>query len=184
MAIKATEIYRSNAELFDEEAIAMRRSGDLAANLRTVRICQKAQDSYALARLPGPFMVLAGAGMCTGGRILHHLQNHLSDPTTLLLMVGYQSRGSVGRALVDGAKEVRVAGQKVAVRATTHLFGGLSGHAGQADLLNWFGSLAPSKPRVILTHGEDGPRKALADGIRRRFGLLSEMPAYREVIES
>jgi metallo-beta-lactamase family protein len=78
---------------------------------------------------------------------------------------------------------VRVAGQKVAVRATTHLFGGLSGHAGQADLLNWFGSLAPGKPRVILTHGEDGPRKALADGIRRRFGLPSEMPAYREVIE-
>jgi metallo-beta-lactamase family protein len=183
MAIKATEIYRSNVELFDEEAMAMRRSGDLSANLRTVRICRKAQDSYALARLPGPFMVLAGAGMCTGGRILHHLQNHLSDPTTLLLMVGYQSRGSVGRALVDGAKEVRIAGRKVAVRATTHQFGGLSGHAGRADLLNWLGSLAPSRPRVILTHGEDGPRKELAGGIRQRFGLPSEMPAYREVIE-
>jgi metallo-beta-lactamase family protein len=127
-------------------------------------------------------MVLAGAGMCTGGRIMSHLQNHLPDPTTLVLMVGYQSRGSVGRALVDGAKEVRIAGRKVIVQAKTHQFGGLSGHAGQSDLLNWLGSVASSRPRVILTHGEDGPRKALAARIQERFGLPSELPAYREVI--
>src|SRR5262245_41351960 len=183
MAIRATDIYKSHPELFDAEAIAMRQSGDLSANLRTVRICQKAADSYALARKPGPWMVLAGAGMCTGGRIMHHLQNHLSDPTTLLLMVGYQSRGSVGRALADGAREVKVAGQKVQVQATTHLFGGLSGHAGQSDLLNWLGTLASSLPRVILTHGEDGPRQALRKRIQERLGLPAEMPSYRETIE-
>jgi metallo-beta-lactamase family protein len=183
MAIRATDIYKSYEELFDEEAIAMRRSGDLSANLRTVKICQKAADSYALGKKPGPWMVLAGAGMCTGGRIMHHLQNHLPDPTTLVLMVGYQSRGSVGRALADGAKEVRVAGRKVQVRATTHLFGGLSGHAGQSDLVNWIGSLAPSRPRVILTHGEDGPRNALRSRIKERFGLAAEMCGYRETIE-
>jgi metallo-beta-lactamase family protein len=183
MAITATDIYRTHDDLFDEEAIAMRSSGELSRNLRTAQVCQKAKDSMALARKAGPWMVLAGAGMCTGGRIMSHLQNHLSDPTTLVLMVGYQSRGSVGRALVDGAKEVRVAGLKVSVRAKTHQFGGLSGHAGQSDLLNWIGSLASSKPRVILTHGEDGPRRALAGRIQERFGLASEMPAYREVIE-
>jgi len=183
MAIRATDVYRSHAELFDEEALAMRRSGELSANLRSVKICQKAADSHALARKPGPWMVLAGAGMCTGGRIMHHLQNHLPDPTTLLLMVGYQGRGSVGRALVDGAKEVKVAGQKVQVRARTHVLGGLSGHAGQSDLLNWFGSLASSRPRVILTHGEDGPRRVLRDRIQERFGLAAEMPRYRETIE-
>jgi metallo-beta-lactamase family protein len=183
MAIRATEIYRSHSELFDEEALAMRRSGELSANLSTLKICQKASDSQALSRKPGPFMVLAGAGMCTGGRIMHHLQNHLPDPTTLVLMVGYQSRGSVGRALCDGAKEVRIAGQKVAVRASVHQFGGLSGHAAQGDLLNWVGSLAPSKPRVILTHGEDGPRRALRGLIKDRFGLAAEMPAYRQTLE-
>jgi metallo-beta-lactamase family protein len=161
----------------------MRNSGELSKNLRTAQICQKATDSMALARKPGPWMVLAGAGMCTGGRILNHLQNHLPDPTTLVLMVGYQSRGSVGRALADGAKEVRIAGQKVKVQAKTHLFSGLSGHAGQSDLLNWFGSLAASRPRVILTHGEDEQRKALRDCIQRQFGLRSEMPGYRDVIE-
>jgi metallo-beta-lactamase family protein len=183
MAIRATDIYRSHEELFDEEALAMRRSGDLSANMRTVKICQKAADSYALARKPGPWMVLAGAGMCTGGRIMHHLQNHLSDPTTLLLMVGYQSRGSVGRALADGAREVKIAGRKVEVRATTHVLGGLSGHAGQSDLLNWFGSLASSRPRVVLTHGEDGPRRALRGRIQERFGIQVETPAYRDTIE-
>ena len=96
----------------------------------------------ALAKKPGPFMVLAGAGMCTGGRILSHLQNHLGDPSTLVLMVGYQSRGSLGRKLADRETSVRIAGRLVHVRGRTHLFGGLSGHAGQSDLLNWFGSLA------------------------------------------
>jgi metallo-beta-lactamase family protein len=183
MAIRATDVYRSHPELFDEEAIAMRESGELSADLRTVKVCEKGKDSQVLARKPGPWMVLAGAGMCTGGRILNHLQNHLPDPTTLLLMVGYQSRGSVGRALADGAKDVRIAGQRVTVRARTHVFGGMSGHAGQSDLLNWFGSLAPSRPRVILTHGEDGPRSALRARIQERFGVAAEMPRYRDVIE-
>jgi metallo-beta-lactamase family protein len=183
MAIRATEIYKSHAELFDTEAKAMRRSGELSANLRTAAACQTAADSRALARKAGPWMVLAGAGMCTGGRIMHHLQNHLPDPTTLVMMVGYQSRGSVGRELVDGAREIRIAGQTIPVQAKTHVLGGLSGHAGQADLLNWLGSLATARPRVILTHGEDGPRAALRERVRDRFGLEAEMPAYRETIE-
>jgi metallo-beta-lactamase family protein len=183
MAIRATDIYRNYEELFDEEALEMRRSGELSKNLRTARVIQKGKDSMALAGKPGPWMVLAGAGMCTGGRIMNHLQNHLSDPSTLLLMVGYQSRGSVGRAIADGAKEVRIAGRKVEVRARTHVFSGLSGHAGQSDLINWFGSLAASRPRLILTHGEDGPRRALRGLVKDRFNLTAEMPGYREAIE-
>jgi metallo-beta-lactamase family protein len=183
MAIRATEIYRSHPELFDDEAIAMRHSGELATHLRTVKVCQKAVESYAIANKPGPFMVMAGAGMCTGGRIMHHLQNHLPDPTTLVLMVGFQSRGSIGRALLDGATSVRIHGQRVPVRATTHLFGGLSGHADQSDLLHWVATLAPAKPRIVLTHGEDGPRNALRTQITERFGLASEAPGYLETIE-
>jgi metallo-beta-lactamase family protein len=99
-----------------------------------------------------------------------------------VLMVGYQSRGSVGRALVDGAREVKISGQRVKVRATTHMFGGLSGHAAQSDLISWLGSLAASRPRVILTHGEDGPRRVLRAKIQERLGLAAQMPAYRAVI--
>jgi hypothetical protein len=94
-----------------------------------------------------------------------------------------QERRPVGRAPVDGARDVRIAGRNVQVKARTHLFGGLSGHAGQSDLLDWLGTLAPSRPRVMLTHGEDGPRQALRDAVRRRFGLAAELPGYREVIE-
>jgi metallo-beta-lactamase family protein len=183
MGIQATNIYRKHNDLFDEEALEMMRSGDLSKNLRTAQTLQKASQSQALATRRGPFLVMAGAGMCTGGRILHHMLNHLPDPTTMLMMVGYQSRGSIGRQIVDGAKTVRIFGKTVPVRATTHTFGGLSGHAGQKDLLNWIGSLAPSKPRIILTHGEDGPRAALRGEIQKRFGLDSEMPDYLEAIE-
>jgi metallo-beta-lactamase family protein len=183
MAIKATAIYKKHMEIFDDEAVAMVKSGEMSRNLRTVKACPKASDSQAVASMRGPFMVLAGAGMCTGGRILHHMTNHLPDPTTLLLMVGYQSRGSIGRAIVDGAKSVRIYGRQVPVRATTHTFGGLSGHAGQSDLMAWIGSIATSKPRVILTHGEDGPRGTLRGLIQKKFGLNAEMPKYPDTIE-
>jgi metallo-beta-lactamase family protein len=183
MAIKATGLYRKHWESLDEEALAMRQSGDLSTNLRTVKPCPKAADSMALARLKGPMMIMAGSGMCTGGRIMHHLQNHLPDPSTLLLMVGYQSRGSAGRTISDGRRQVKIMGKTVEVRAKTHMFGGLSGHAGQKDLLSWIGTLAPSRPRVILTHGEDGPRAALRSRIKERFGLDAEMPDYLSTIE-
>jgi metallo-beta-lactamase family protein len=109
--------------------------------------------------------------------------DHLPDPTTLVLMVGYQSRGSVGRAIADGAKAVRIGGRQVSVQAKTHQLGGLSGHAGQSDLLDWFGSLAAGRPGVILTHGEDPQRRALAACIQQRFDLTPEMPASRQVVE-
>jgi metallo-beta-lactamase family protein len=183
MAIEATTIYRTHRELFDDEALAMAKSGDLANQLRTLKMLPKASDSKALVARPGPYLVMAGAGMCTGGRIMHHLVNHLPDPTTLLLMVGYQSRGSIGRRIIEGAKSVRIMGRPIAVRANVHTMGGLSGHAGQSDLLAWIGSMASSKPRVFLTHGEDGPRQTLRGLISQRHGLDAEMPDYRETIE-
>ena len=184
MAIEATTIYRKHFELFDEEALSMSRSGELAKHLKTATPLPKASQSQALAKRPGPYLVMAGAGMCTGGRILNHMFNHLADPTTLLMMVGYQSRGSIGRAIVDGAKSVRIFGKSVPVRATTHTFSGLSGHAGQSDLLAWIGSIAPSKPRIFLTHGEDMQRNALHARIRDRYGLDAQMPDYRQTIEA
>ncbi len=183
MAIEATQIYRKHKELFDDEAVGMFESGELSKNLRTVKACPKPADSRAIAAMKGPLMVLAGAGMCTGGRIMHHLINHLPDPTTLVLMVGYQSRGSIGRAIVDGAKSVRIFGRPVPVRAKSHTFSGLSGHAGQKDLLAWIGSVAPSKPRIFLTHGEDMQRTTLRGLIQSRFGLTAQMPDHLESIE-
>ena len=183
MAIKATAVYRKNVELFDDEALAMQKSGELRKHLSTVQMCTTAAQSKALNDVDGPCMIIAGAGMCTGGRILHHLRHGLPLPQTTVLMVGFQSHGSLGRQLVDGKKQVKIHGERVDVRASICSMGGLSGHAGQADLLNWFESLASCKPRVILTHGEDKARTALATLIKQRHRISCEMPGLNQVIE-
>ena len=126
---------------------------------------------------------MAGAGMCTGGRILHHFRHNLARRSTMVMFVGYQGYGSLGRMIVDGRKTVTIFGEKIPVRASVHTFGGLSGHAGQSDLLNWFASVAPSKPRLILTHGEDRARKTLAKLISDKHGIKPELPKLHQVIE-
>jgi metallo-beta-lactamase family protein len=141
-----------------------------------------AEQSKEINNQPGPAFIIAGAGMCTGGRILHHLKNHLWKPQTHVIMVGYQARGSLGRLLVEGAESVKIFGDKIAVRAKVHTLGGFSAHAGQADLLAWFGAIAGSKPRVCLTHGEDEPRKALRRELLKRHGLEAHLPAIGETI--
>jgi metallo-beta-lactamase family protein len=99
-----------------------------------------------------------------------------------VLIVGYQGHGTLGRQLVDGAKQVFIYGEPVAVKARIHTLGGFSAHAGQTDLLAWFGALAPSKPRVVLTHGDDGPRNALAKLIAERYGITPELPNVGDTI--
>jgi metallo-beta-lactamase family protein len=126
---------------------------------------------------------MAGAGMCNAGRILHHLRHGLWQPETVVLIVGYQAEGSLGRLLVDGAKEVSIFGEKVAVRAAIHTLNGFSAHAGQGELMDWFGHLAPAKPRVVLTHGESRGREPLAALIEKRHGLKPLLPGLGDVIE-
>ena len=121
--------------------------------------------------------------MCNGGRILHHLSRNLSDPNCHVLIVGYQSVGSLGRRLVEKASKVSVFGEEKVVKAKVHTLGGFSAHAGQSDLMNWFSSLAPAKPRVVITHGEDGPRQALADLITKKHKLKPQLPRIGEVFE-
>jgi metallo-beta-lactamase family protein len=182
MAIEATNLYRKHVELFDEEALAMQQSGDLKEQLDTVQFCPTALDSRALNDVPGPCLIMAGAGMCTGGRILHHFRHNLGRPDTTVLIVGYQSYGSLGRQLVDGKKSVTIFGERIPVRAKAHTFGGLSGHAGQTDLLRWFDSMSSSRPRVILTHGEERGRKPLGGLISSRYGVQVEYPGLGDVI--
>jgi metallo-beta-lactamase family protein len=121
--------------------------------------------------------------MCTGGRILHHFRYNLAKPSTTVLIVGYQGHGSLGRMLVDGKKSVRIMGESIPVRASVHTFGGLSGHAGQSDLIRWMGSLAASKPHVFLTHGEARGRDPLKRIIEERYKIQVDCPDMLETIE-
>jgi metallo-beta-lactamase family protein len=126
---------------------------------------------------------MAGAGMCTGGRIVHHLRQNLPLKETVVLIVGYQSANSLGRRLVEGQKEVRIFGERVPVHASVHTMGGFSAHADQRGLLDWFGAVAPSKPRAIITHGEDRGRDVFAELIRTQHGVKTECPNLGDVIE-
>jgi metallo-beta-lactamase family protein len=183
MAIEATKIYVKHIELFDEEMKAFIRERPLRADLKTMKPTATADESRAINDVRGACLVMAGAGMCNGGRILHHLRANLWKPSTHVLIVGYQGHGSLGRRLVDGETEVKIFGEKIAVKATIHTLGGFSAHAGQTDLMHWFDAMAPSKPRVVLTHGEDDQRAALARLIQRRYRLPSKLPKMGEVIE-
>jgi metallo-beta-lactamase family protein len=183
MAIKATRIYGANNELFDEEAREMVASGELRNNLDIAQACSKPAQSRALNDVNGPCMIMAGAGMCTGGRIIHHLRHNLPIKGTEVLIVGFQSAHSLGRRLVDGEKEVRIFGERIPVRANISTMGGFSAHADQKGLLDWYGVMAPSNPRTIITHGEDRARGVFSGLIESRHGIKPQCPQLGDVIE-
>ena len=183
MAVQATHLYALHPELFDDEMRVLAGKTNFLEHLSSLRHTVTADDSRALNELPGPCLIMAGAGMCNGGRIRHHLRHNLSRAGTVVIIVGYQAPGSLGRLLVDGAKEVSIFGEKIRVRSVVHSLGGFSAHAGQSDLLDWFACLAPQRPRVVLTHGEDKGRTPLAALIEQRFGVKPHLPSLEEIIE-
>lgn len=183
MAIEATKVYGKHADLLDEEASTLQQTGELRKAFETVEMCESAAESRALNDFKKPCMILAGAGMCTGGRILHHFRHNLARPTTTVIIAGYQGHGSLGRMLVDGKETVSIFGEKIPVRASVHTFGGLSGHAGQRDLLHWFEPLASSKTQLFLTHGEERARQPLGKLIADRFHVEAKYPKLGETIE-
>lgn len=176
MAIDAVQIYRKHTSVFDEEALALKRSGQLDQDFSMVSVSETADDSRRLNDLEGPMLIMAGSGMCTAGRILHHMKHRLWQQDTYVVIVGYQGEGTLGRALVDGRKQVTIYGESIQVRARIRTLGGFSAHAGQTELMQWLGSMAGSKPRVALTHGEDRQRQALQQKIRQAHGISADLP--------
>ena len=182
MAIEATKIYVKHKEIFDEQMTKFIAERPLRDDLKSLKVTASPQESMKINDFQGSCMILAGAGMCNAGRILHHLKRNLWREEARVLIVGFQGHGSLGRRLVEGQQMVSIHGEKIMVRAKVHTLGGFSAHAGQKDLLNWFSAVAPSKPRVILTHGEDKARRVLSAEIKKRFGLSSSLPRMGEVV--
>jgi metallo-beta-lactamase family protein len=183
LAIKATELYKRYPGLADAESLAVRAKHGLWRGLETLQLCASAAQSRALNRQSGPCIIIAGAGMCTGGRVLHHFKHNLWRPETLVVIVGYQARGTLGRVLVEGAKRVKIMDETIAVRAQIHTLGGFSAHAGQSELLAWLTPMTANRPQVILTHGEEPARTALAAQIAQRFEIAAELPLWGDVYQ-
>ena len=170
MAGKVVGVYGHHHALFDEDAQEVWRGKPNPFKLPNLRITASTEESMAINRFERGAIIIAGSGMANGGRILHHLRHNLGRRGAHVVFVGYQGVGTLGRRLVDGAKWVRIHGQDQRVNATMHTVGGLSAHADQRGLLDWFGHFQP-KPQLALVHGEDRAREALAGEIGERDGI-------------
>ncbi len=169
MAAKVMAIYDGHEELFDAEAVQVWKSGIKPFELPNLRVAESVDDSKAINRVHGGAIIIAGSGMANGGRVRHHLANGLAYARNHVIFVGYQAAGTLGRLLVNGVPRVRLFGEEIPVRARIHTVGGLSAHADQRGLLDWYGS-SPNHPPVVLAHGENPAREALAAALRQRFG--------------
>jgi metallo-beta-lactamase family protein len=169
MALKATEITLRHARLLDREASSL--LAWLRENHRgpRIRFVQDLEESIALHRVKRGALILSASGMCEAGRIKHHLRHNLERPECSILITGFQAEGTLGRRIVDGAKEVRIFGIPVAVRARVYTIGGLSAHADQEGLLAWLGHFRRAPHRVFVVHGERAISEAFATAVRERL---------------
>lgn len=168
MATKVLRVYDQHQDLFDEDARRVWKGRMHPFRLPNLRMVDSIEESRSLNAIGGGLIIIAGSGMCNGGRIKHHLKHHLWRNNAHVIFPGYQAHGTLGRQLVDGAETVHIFGDEVKVNARRHSVGGLSAHADQGGLVEWYSHFAGTPP-VYLVHGEDGPRRVLAGVLNERF---------------
>jgi len=183
LAIKATEIFRKNKQYYDEDARSIVGRGFDPFSMPNLKLTLTTSESMRINQLQGSAIVISANGMCTAGRIKHHLKHNLWRPGASIVITGFQGQGTTGRQIVDGAKSVTIFGEKITVRAKVFTIGGISAHADKADLLEWIGHFAAkSKPQVFVIHGEPISSEALARSVRERYSLDVRVPRWREVL--
>jgi metallo-beta-lactamase family protein len=183
MAIEATELYERHARLFDREASALnhRHRGN-ALRLPNLHFSRTPGQSMAINRIQSGAIVIAGSGMCEGGRIRHHLKHNVWRNSCHLVFTGFQARGTLGRKMVDGASHIRLWGETMRVAARVHTIGGLSAHADQQGLLDWYRAF-DNRPPVALIHGETAAMEALAARLGAIPGVRVMLPQAFESID-
>jgi metallo-beta-lactamase family protein len=184
MAIRVTELYERRRSTLDPEdlhALNVAAHGDPEQYLPGLRLTRSVEESMAINRIRGGAIIIAGAGMCNGGRILHHFRYNLEHPSTRVVIVGFQAAGTNGRRLVDGASHLKVLGRELKVKAHIHTIGGFSAHAGQTELVAWAGAFR-DRPRFYLVHGEPTAQQVLQQALAST-GIDAEIPVYRQCIE-
>lgn len=182
MASRITEVFQHHPELFDEEMTKFVNNRESPFNLPGLEMAGNAGESKAINDIKGTVMVVAGSGMCTGGRVKYHLVNNISRPESTIMFVGYQASGTLGRQIVDGVKEVRILGQKYQVKARVVRIHGFSAHADRDELLEWLRELQVPPRAVFVVHGEPQSEKAFGDYVRNKTGWEVTVPAYQDEI--
>ena len=177
LAVEATNIFHRNVEeCFDEEAMALVRQGINPIHFPGLKIAVSAEESKAINFDPKPKVILSASGMCEAGRIKHHLKHNLWRPESTILFVGYQANGTLGRAIYEGAKEVRLFGETIEVKAQIQKFIGISGHADKDGLLRYIKAFAKKPQKVFVVHGEDSVTESFAACLRNDLCMNAVAP--------
>ncbi|MFN3479587.1 MAG: MBL fold metallo-hydrolase RNA specificity domain-containing protein [Thermodesulfovibrionales bacterium] len=181
LAEEATKTYLAHPECFDEEAMKRLERGIKGEAIK-LRFTPSVNDSMALNKIKSHAIIIAGSGMCEGGRIRHHLKHNLWRPECSVVFVGFQAKGTLGRRIVDGAPVVRIFGEDIAVKAGIYTLGGFSAHADQSELLEWLSSFE-TKPLTFINHGEEETSFIFSRIVKERLGLETIIPEEGEVFE-
>lgn len=182
MAVSITEVFERHLDLFDKEAKAIIRSGKSPFDFPGLTRVSTTDESKAINQISGSIMIIAGSGMCNGGRIKHHLVSNISRPESTILFVGYQAVGTLGRQIVDGAMEVRILGRKYKVKAKIVQMDGFSAHADRDELLHWLSAVKKSPRQVFVVHGEEEVSSSFAGLIKDKLGWNVSVPQYRDEV--
>lgn len=184
MAVDATEIFKRYRSYMDDETVELFSRKEPPLRFPGLTLVRNVEESKAINLRTTPSIIMSSSGMCTAGRIKHHLKNNITSNRNTILFVGFQAIGTLGRRLVEGAKEVRIHGEHWPVKAKVEQIHGFSGHGDQEDLLNWLSQMDPMPHRVFLTHGEMEAAQVLEGIIHQRWPQMNiKIPAYEHSVE-
>ena len=170
MAISATEVFRRNAQVFDDETRDYILRGDHPLDFPNLVFTRTAEESVALNTNPNPKVIISSSGMCEAGRIKHHLKHNLWNPKSSIVFVGYQAKGTLGYSILNGDKRVTIFGEKIHVEAEIHNLEGFSGHADKNGLLEWLAGFKQRPKQIFLVHGEEDSKKEFANEVKSILG--------------
>ncbi len=176
LATKATEVFKKNAHVFDEEAREYIMIGDNPLEFENLHFTQSAEESKALNTSDEPKIIISASGMCDAGRIKHHLKHNLWKKKSSVIFVGYQAEGTLGRRIRDGEKAVKIFGEEIQINAEIYSVEGFSGHADKNGLLDWLSGFKEGPKQVFIVHGEDDSKKEFALEINNKLGLDCVIP--------
>jgi metallo-beta-lactamase family protein len=182
MAVNVTEVFLRYRDCFDDETWALINADERPLYFPGLRMVRKVEESKAINSVAMPCVIMATSGMCTAGRIKHHLKQRITRPENTVMFVGYQGRGTLGRLILEGKQEIRIHGRMYRVRAEIEQIHGFSGHADRGALLRWLGELNDPPKRLFLTHGEEDVSLNFARQIESEWNWPVHVPEYGEVV--
>jgi metallo-beta-lactamase family protein len=181
MATSVTALYEKYSEDHTMSKVELGESDHNPLSFDSLHFTQTPEQSKALNKLTGPAIIISAAGMATGGRIMHHLRNRLSDTSTVVLFTGFQAQGTLGRQLIDGATHATVLGVQIEVKAQIKKLLSMSGHSDQGEIISWLKRMPSAPKHVFLTHGEDPSRTVLKGVIEKELGWTVHLPKLNEM---